>query len=109
MTIQSPSNLWPNRLIGDDAMYVQKAVGWLLKAASLCHKDGIVTYPTFAVQIDRLTLKYSGSIDLNARTVDLRTEIPFTALANRCDDFTCTCLDRPERAEILEIESDERR
>ncbi|MCH8165174.1 MAG: hypothetical protein IH889_06155 [Planctomycetes bacterium] len=44
-------------------------------------RNGIVTYERFTVKIDQYTLVYSGRIDLNTRTVDLRTEIPLQALA----------------------------
>ncbi len=44
-------------------------------------RSGIVTYERFTVKIDQYTLVYSGRIDLNMRTVDLRTEIPLQALA----------------------------
>ena len=44
-------------------------------------RKGVVTYERFAVQLDRYTLVYSGSIDLNTRTADLRTEMPLAGLA----------------------------
>jgi hypothetical protein len=45
-------------------------------------RNGILTYDTFAVRIDKYTLVYSGSINLVNRTVDLRTEVPLQALGN---------------------------
>ena len=44
-------------------------------------RDGVVTYDRFTVRIDKYTLAYSGRIDLNTRTVDLRTELPLAGLA----------------------------
>ncbi|MHC4992274.1 MAG: hypothetical protein ACYTGC_14975, partial [Planctomycetota bacterium] len=44
-------------------------------------RDGIVTYDRFAVRIDRYTLLYQGQVDLSARTMDLRTEVPLAGLA----------------------------
>ncbi|MHC4416807.1 MAG: hypothetical protein ACYS0G_16175 [Planctomycetota bacterium] len=43
--------------------------------------DGVVSYDEFTVKIDKYTLVYSGTVDLNARTVDLRTSIPLEGLA----------------------------
>ncbi|MHC4419631.1 MAG: AsmA family protein [Planctomycetota bacterium] len=45
-------------------------------------RKGIVTYERFAVKIGEYTLVYSGQVDLNKRTVDLRTEIPLAGLAH---------------------------
>jgi hypothetical protein len=45
-------------------------------------RDGILTYDTFAVRIDKYTLVYSGKVDLVNRTVDLRTQIPLEALGH---------------------------
>jgi hypothetical protein len=45
-------------------------------------RNGVVTYDRFAVRIDEYTLVYSGQVDLNKRTVDLRTEIPLAGLAH---------------------------
>jgi hypothetical protein len=45
-------------------------------------RNGVVTYDRFAVRIDEYTLVYSGQVDLNERTVDLRTEIPLAGLAH---------------------------
>ncbi|MEE8154014.1 MAG: hypothetical protein V3T53_03525, partial [Phycisphaerales bacterium] len=44
-------------------------------------RKGVVTYDRFEVIIDKYTLAYSGRIDLNTQTVDIRTEIPLDALA----------------------------
>ena len=44
-------------------------------------RKGVVTYDRFEVIIDKYTLTYSGRIDLNTQTVDIRTEIPLDALA----------------------------
>ena len=44
-------------------------------------RKGVVTYDRFQVIIDKYTLTYSGKIDLNTQTVDIRTEIPLDALA----------------------------
>ncbi len=44
-------------------------------------RNGVVTYDRFQVIIDKYTLTYSGKIDLNTQTVDIRTEIPLDALA----------------------------
>ena len=44
-------------------------------------RKGVVTYDRFQVIIDKYTLTYSGRIDLNTQTVDIRTEIPLDALA----------------------------
>ncbi len=44
-------------------------------------RKGVVTYDRFQVIIDKYTLAYSGKIDLNTQTVDIRTEIPLDALA----------------------------
>lgn len=45
-------------------------------------RNGILTYDTFAVHIDKYTLVYSGQVDLVNRTVDLRTQIPLQALGD---------------------------
>ena len=44
-------------------------------------RKGVVTYDRFEVIIDKYTMAYSGKIDLNTQTVDIRTEIPLDALA----------------------------
>ena len=44
-------------------------------------RKGVVTYDRFEVIIDKYTMAYSGTIDLNTQTVDIRTEIPLDALA----------------------------
>ena len=44
-------------------------------------RKGIVTYERFAVKIDKYTFIYTGTINLNTRYVDLRTEIPLDGLA----------------------------
>ncbi len=44
-------------------------------------RKGVVTYDRFEVIIGKYTLAYSGRIDLNTQTVDIRTEIPLDALA----------------------------
>ena len=44
-------------------------------------RNGVVTYDRFAVNIDKYSLVYSGKVDLNTRKVELRTEVPFKALA----------------------------
>jgi hypothetical protein len=44
-------------------------------------RKGIVTYEQFAVKIDKYTLIFSGKIDLNAQTVDLRWQMPLDGLA----------------------------
>ena len=49
-----------NRLIRDDEVYVQKGVGWLLKSASLCHRDGIVRYlEAHRKNMSRLSFRYA--------------------------------------------------
>ncbi len=45
-------------------------------------RKGVVTYQRFAVKIGKYTLVYSGTIDLNTQTVNLRTEIPLEGLAH---------------------------
>ncbi|MHC4414137.1 MAG: AsmA family protein [Planctomycetota bacterium] len=50
-------------------------------------RNGVVTYDRFAVKIDKYTLVYSGRVDLNTRTVDLRTEIPLEALAMSVEEL----------------------
>jgi hypothetical protein len=50
-------------------------------------RKGVVTYERFAVRIDKYTLVYSGSMDLNTRTVDLRTEIPLEGLARSIEEL----------------------
>ncbi|MHC4709495.1 MAG: hypothetical protein ACYTA3_03490, partial [Planctomycetota bacterium] len=44
-------------------------------------RKGIVTYERFAVKIDKYTLVFSGRIDLNTQTVDLRWQMPLDGLA----------------------------
>ncbi len=44
-------------------------------------RKGVVRYERFAVRLDKYTLLYSGHVDLNTRTVDLKTDIPLEALA----------------------------
>ena len=44
-------------------------------------RNGVVTYERFAVQIDKFTLAYAGSVNLVTQQVDLRTEIPLSGLA----------------------------
>ncbi len=44
-------------------------------------RKGVVTYERFAVKIDKYTFIYTGTINLNTRYVDLRTEIPLDGLA----------------------------
>ena len=44
-------------------------------------RKGIVTYERFAVKIDKYTFIYTGTINLNTRYVDLKTEIPLDGLA----------------------------
>ncbi|MDY7107498.1 MAG: hypothetical protein SYC29_02570 [Planctomycetota bacterium] len=44
-------------------------------------RKGVVGYERFAVHIGKYTLIYEGEVDLNTRTVDLRTELPLEALA----------------------------
>lgn len=44
-------------------------------------RNGVVTYDRFAVVIDKYTMNYLGTIDLNTKKVDLRTELPLEALA----------------------------
>lgn len=44
-------------------------------------RKGVITYDRFAVHIGKYTLVYEGKVDLNTRTVDLRTELPLEALA----------------------------
>jgi hypothetical protein len=43
--------------------------------------DGVLTYQKFTVHIDKYRMNYSGTIDLNTGTVNLRTELPLDALA----------------------------
>jgi hypothetical protein len=43
-------------------------------------RNGIVTYDKFSVHIDQYTLNYSGQVDLVKQIVDVRTEIPLSAL-----------------------------
>ncbi|MHC4079956.1 MAG: hypothetical protein ACYSU2_01415, partial [Planctomycetota bacterium] len=50
-------------------------------------RKGVVTYERFAVKIDVYSLVYSGKINLNKRTVDLRTEIPLAGLAHHFKDL----------------------
>ncbi len=45
-------------------------------------RNGIVTYDKFSVHVGNYTLNYSGQVDLVKRTVDVRTEIPLSALKN---------------------------
>jgi hypothetical protein len=44
-------------------------------------KDGVVTYEQFAVKIEQYALVFSGTVDLNTRTFDIRWEIPLDGLA----------------------------
>ena len=44
-------------------------------------RKGLLTLTQFTVKIDKYTLIYTGTIDLNTRYVDLRTEIPLDGLA----------------------------
>ncbi|MCA9291009.1 MAG: hypothetical protein KDA25_07770 [Phycisphaerales bacterium] len=44
-------------------------------------RDGIVTYDRFNVSVGNITMGYNGSVDLAARTIDLRTEVPLQSLA----------------------------
>ena len=44
-------------------------------------RKGVVTYERFAVKLDKYTLIYSGTIDLNTRYVNLRSEVPLEGLA----------------------------
>jgi hypothetical protein len=44
-------------------------------------RKGIVTYERFAVKIDKYTFIYTGTINLNTRYVNLKTEIPLDGLA----------------------------
>ncbi len=44
--------------------------------------NGVLSYDTFAVRIDKYTLVYSGTVDLNKQTVDLKTHVPFAALVS---------------------------
>lgn len=44
-------------------------------------RKGIVRYERFAVRLDKYTLLYSGHVDLNTQTVNLRTDVPLEALA----------------------------
>lgn len=43
-------------------------------------RDGVVSYQQFMVKIDRLDIPYQGQIDLNNRTVNLRTALPLGEL-----------------------------
>jgi len=43
-------------------------------------RDGVVTYDRFVIQIGKDRLPYTGTIDLPARTLDIRTEVPVIAL-----------------------------
>ncbi len=44
-------------------------------------RKGVVTYERFAVKLDKYTLIYSGTINLNTRYVDLRSDVPLEGLA----------------------------
>ncbi|MCH7799333.1 MAG: hypothetical protein IID28_12940 [Planctomycetes bacterium] len=44
-------------------------------------RKGVVTYERFAVKLDKFTMIYSGSIDLNTRYVNLTAEVPLDSLA----------------------------
>ncbi len=44
-------------------------------------RKGVVRYERFAVRLDKYTLLYSGRVDLNTQTVDLKTDVPLHALA----------------------------
>ncbi len=44
-------------------------------------RKGLLTLTQFTVKIDKYTLIYTGTIDLNTRYVDLKTEIPLDGLA----------------------------
>jgi hypothetical protein len=44
-------------------------------------RKGIVTYERFAVKIDKYTLVFSGQINLNKQTIDLRWQMPLEGLA----------------------------
>jgi hypothetical protein len=50
-------------------------------------REGIVTYERFAVDIDKFTLAYSGSVNLITQQVDLKTEIPLSGLAMSIEEL----------------------
>jgi len=40
----------------------------------------VVTYEPFGIYVDKYMIRYQGTVDLNTRMADLRTEIPLAAL-----------------------------
>ena len=44
--------------------------------------DGVMSYDAFVVRIDKFTLVYAGTVDLNTQTLDLRTHVPLAALVS---------------------------
>jgi hypothetical protein len=43
-------------------------------------QDGVVTYEQFAVKIEQYSLVFSGTVDLNTKTFDIRWDIPLDGL-----------------------------
>lgn len=44
--------------------------------------DGVMSYDAFVVRIDKYTLVYAGTVDLNTQTLDLTTHVPLAALVS---------------------------
>ncbi len=49
--------------------------------------NGVLTYDKFAVHVDKYRMEYSGTIDLNTGSVNLRTELPLDALAASVEEL----------------------
>ncbi len=50
-------------------------------------RDGVVHYQRFALVIDEQRMIYTGTIDLNTRRVNLRTELPLGVLSQNIGDL----------------------
>ncbi|HWB20393.1 MAG TPA: hypothetical protein VG711_08855 [Phycisphaerales bacterium] len=45
-------------------------------------RNGVIKYDTFSVKLDKFTMKYTGTIDLVKKEVNLKTEVPLEALGS---------------------------
>ena len=49
--------------------------------------NGVLTYEKFSVHVDKYRMDYSGTIDLNTGSVNLRTELPLDALSTSIEEL----------------------
>ncbi|UCD75211.1 MAG: hypothetical protein JSV91_15680 [Phycisphaerales bacterium] len=65
----------------------KSTIGGFIEPIKARIRNGVVTYESFDVRLDKYTLTYSGQIDLNKGEVDLRTQIPLAGLAMSVEEL----------------------